>query len=42
LAGDIDIFFDDDLKIGEINVMIAESNSRRKGLAKEVFSICFN
>jgi RimJ/RimL family protein N-acetyltransferase len=34
LAGDVDIFFDEENN-GELNVMIAEKYSRRKGLAKE-------
>lgn len=34
LAGDVDIFLDEENN-GEINVMIAEKDSRRKGLAKE-------
>ncbi len=37
MAGDIDFFLSNDegTNVAEINIMIAEEQSRRKGLAKE-------
>lgn len=44
MAGDVNLFFHDfeDEKAAEINVMIADSSSRRKGLAKEALSLMMN
>lgn len=46
MAGDINIFLDEDevskARSGELNVMIAEERSRRKGLATESLLIFMN